>query len=138
MTNVDFFIGRRLRQFRWLNGVSQSDLARRVCTETAQIEAYESGKIRVSAARLLQIAQAMDLPLSAFFEGMPVLPESGHAVPRQAPSTGEARMLLHFSQMSDQQQAAMQNMSQAIAEPVAQTGTALPDTGAFWRQESAT
>ena len=58
---IDVNVGRRMRQRRWMLGMTQQQLA--------QIQKYESGMNRVSASRLYEIAVALDVPISYFFEG---------------------------------------------------------------------
>jgi transcriptional regulator with XRE-family HTH domain len=68
---VDEHVGKRIRQRRWLLGVTQQQLAERVGIKFQQIQKYETGANRVSASRLWDIADALEVPVSFFFEGLP-------------------------------------------------------------------
>lgn len=67
---VDVHVGKRIRHRRWLAGVTQQQLADKVGIKFQQIQKYETGMNRVSASRLWDIADALDVPVSFFFEGL--------------------------------------------------------------------
>lgn len=51
-------------------GMTQQQLAEKVGIKFQQIQKYETGMNRVSASRLWDIALAMEVPVSFFFEGL--------------------------------------------------------------------
>ncbi|PIL18432.1 Cro/Cl family transcriptional regulator [Puniceibacterium antarcticum] len=67
---VDVHVGKRVRHRRWLVGMTQQQLAERVGIKFQQIQKYETGANRVSASRLWDIADALEVPVSFFFEGL--------------------------------------------------------------------
>lgn len=67
---IDHHVGRRLRQRRRVLGLTQQKLAEDVSIRFQQIQKYESGANRISASRLWALAQALDVPVSYFFEGL--------------------------------------------------------------------
>ena len=67
---VDLHVGKRIRQRRWLVGMTQQQLAEQVGIKFQQIQKYETGANRVSASRLWDISEAMDVPVNFFFEGI--------------------------------------------------------------------
>ncbi|RBI83877.1 transcriptional regulator [Rhodosalinus halophilus] len=67
---VDVHVGKRIRQRRWLAGMTQQQLAEQVGIKFQQIQKYETGANRVSASRLWDIADALQVPVSFFFEGL--------------------------------------------------------------------
>ena len=67
---VDVHVGKRIRQRRWLTGMTQQKLAELVGIKFQQIQKYETGANRVSASRLWDIADALSVPVGFFFEGM--------------------------------------------------------------------
>ena len=67
---VDVHVGKRIRQRRWLTGMTQQKLAELVGIKFQQIQKYETGANRVSASRLWDIADALDVKVSFFFEGL--------------------------------------------------------------------
>lgn len=72
---VDVHVGKRIRQRRWLVGMTQQRLAELVGIKFQQIQKYETGANRVSASRLWDIADALDVKVSFFFEG--IRPDDG-------------------------------------------------------------
>lgn len=68
--NVDVHVGKRIRHRRWMIGMTQQQLAEKVGIKFQQIQKYETGMNRVSASRLWDIAQAVEVPVSFFFEGL--------------------------------------------------------------------
>ncbi|MGF1501894.1 MAG: helix-turn-helix domain-containing protein [Paracoccaceae bacterium] len=67
---VDTHVGQRVRQRRWMIGMTQQQLANNVGIKFQQIQKYETGANRISASRLWDIADALDVPVSFFFEGI--------------------------------------------------------------------
>lgn len=67
---VDVHVGKRIRHRRWLVGMTQQQLAESVGIKFQQIQKYETGMNRVSASRLWDIATALSVPVSFFFEGL--------------------------------------------------------------------
>lgn len=68
--HVDVHVGKRVRHRRWLIGMTQQQLAEQVGIKFQQIQKYETGANRISASRLWDIAEALDVPVSFFFEGL--------------------------------------------------------------------
>jgi len=67
---VDRHVGQQMRHRRWMIGMTQQQLADAVGIRFQQIQKYETGANRVSASRLWDIASAMDVPVSYFFDGL--------------------------------------------------------------------
>jgi len=67
---VDVHVGKRIRQRRWLVGMTQQKLAEAVGIKFQQIQKYETGANRVSASRLWDIADALEVDVSFFFDGL--------------------------------------------------------------------
>jgi transcriptional regulator with XRE-family HTH domain len=83
MTNeIDYHVGRRLRRRRRLMGYTQQSLAELVGVRFQQIQKYECGANRVSAARLFELAEALNVPVQYFYEG---LSERDQANPEDVP-----------------------------------------------------
>jgi len=73
---IDLYLGKRLRHRRRLMGFTQHQLAVAVGVRFQQIQKYECGANRISAARLWQLAEALTVPISYFYDG---LSETPHA-----------------------------------------------------------
>lgn len=82
---VDVHVGKRIRHRRWLVGMTQQQLAERVGIKFQQIQKYETGANRVSASRLWDIADALEVPVSFFFEGL-ATEEAGEVVHTGVPA----------------------------------------------------
>jgi transcriptional regulator with XRE-family HTH domain len=68
--DIDLHLGRRLRRRRRLLGLTQQQLAQAVGVRFQQIQKYECGANRISAARLWRIAAALDVPVGYFYDGL--------------------------------------------------------------------
>ena len=66
---TDVVVGRNIRIRRLAKNMSQTALADQLGITFQQIQKYEKGANRVGASRLMQIAEALDVPVHAFFEG---------------------------------------------------------------------
>jgi transcriptional regulator with XRE-family HTH domain len=64
----DIELGRRLRLRRVEQKMSQSELADMLGVTFQQVQKYEKGVNRVGAARLQQVATALDVPVTFFFD----------------------------------------------------------------------
>lgn len=70
MTNIDVLIGARVKGRRIALKISQTKLAEAVGVRFQQVQKYESGANRVSASRLLMIAETLGVSISYFFQGL--------------------------------------------------------------------
>ncbi|HEY1072240.1 helix-turn-helix domain-containing protein [Brevundimonas sp.] len=68
--DIDLHLGRRLRRRRRLLGLTQQQLAVQVGIRFQQIQKYECGANRISAARLWELAEALETPVSYFYDGL--------------------------------------------------------------------
>jgi transcriptional regulator with XRE-family HTH domain len=66
---IDQHVGRQIRHWRMLAGKSQAQLAERLGLTFQQIQKYENGANRISAGRLLQIADFFGVEVEDFFAG---------------------------------------------------------------------
>ncbi len=68
--DIDLHLGKRLRRRRRLLGLTQQQLAMSVGVRFQQIQKYERGANRISAARLWQLSEALEVPVAYFFDGL--------------------------------------------------------------------
>jgi transcriptional regulator with XRE-family HTH domain len=68
---VDIYIGARMRERRLALNLSQAGLGEVLGVSFQQVQKYEAGKNRVSAARLFEICRILNLSLSSMFERNP-------------------------------------------------------------------
>jgi transcriptional regulator with XRE-family HTH domain len=66
---LDRYVGARMRVRRFEVGMSQEKLGEFLGITFQQVQKYEKGTNRVSISRLHQIAQALETPVSYFYEG---------------------------------------------------------------------
>jgi transcriptional regulator with XRE-family HTH domain len=66
-SGVDRIVGQKLRLRRTILQMSQHDLACKIGITSQQLQKYEAGHNRVSAARLYQLAEELKVPLPWFF-----------------------------------------------------------------------
>jgi len=69
-SSIDVELGRRLRVIRKTAGLSQEEMAEKIGISFQQIQKYEWGTNRISVARMIQIAAALDQSASIFIDGL--------------------------------------------------------------------
>lgn len=69
-TDVDRYVGGRIRERRVMLGLSQQQMAHLIGVTYQQAHKYERGINRISAGRLFEIARVLRVPVSYFFEGI--------------------------------------------------------------------
>jgi len=93
--NRDAEVGRRVRSRRLECRLSQTELADRIGVTFQQVQKYEKGVNRIGAGRLQRISEALEVPISFFFDG-----KSGTAgSPKLETGTG-AESIFGFMQTS--------------------------------------
>lgn len=69
-TDTDKYVGQRIRERRIMLGLSQQQMADMIGVTYQQAHKYERGINRISAGRLFEIAQVLNVPVSYFFDGL--------------------------------------------------------------------
>lgn len=82
---ADVHVGQKLRQRRWMMGMTKQRLGNIVGVKPDQIEKFEAGSAHISAKCMADISAAMKVPVSYFFEDLD----------DQAVGTGGARSVIH-------------------------------------------
>ena len=67
---IDLHVGKRVRLRRTLLGLSQEQLGAELNITFQQVQKYERGANRISASRLWDMSQILDVPVSYFFDDM--------------------------------------------------------------------
>jgi transcriptional regulator with XRE-family HTH domain len=70
-TAIDAFIGDRMCERRHAPNMTQKELGKALGVSCQQIQKYERGENRVSAARLFDTCKALNVSLSSMFERDP-------------------------------------------------------------------
>jgi transcriptional regulator with XRE-family HTH domain len=65
---VDQYIGARMREGRLALNMTQAEIGEKLGITFQQIQKYEHGRNRVSAARLFEICEALYFSLASMFE----------------------------------------------------------------------
>lgn len=111
-SDIDKFVGTKIRERRIMMGLSQQQMADMIGVTYQQAHKYERGINRISAGRLYEITQVLNVPISYFFEGL----ESGDdqaVAPRQRMCLELAR---NFSNIENERhQEALSQMARALA-----------------------
>ena len=88
---VDVHVGKRVRLRRTLLGMSQEQLGASLNITFQQVQKYEHGANRISASRLWDISQILDVQISYFFGDM--TDDTMRSSPRRV-SRGEKSILM--------------------------------------------
>ncbi len=67
---VDDHVGERIRERRTMMGLTQEHLAQALEISYQQVQKYETGANRVSAGRLYEIGQRLEVDVAFFFENL--------------------------------------------------------------------
>jgi transcriptional regulator with XRE-family HTH domain len=77
----DDHVAKRIRMARKARGMSQTEFGDPLGISFQQIQKYESGKNRVSAGRLFEMANLLEVDISYFFEGLEPISRSKKPLP---------------------------------------------------------
>ena len=69
-TKVDIHVGKKLRRRRELLGLSQTEIAERIDLSHQQLQKYENATNRISAGKLFEFSQILDIPVTYFYDGL--------------------------------------------------------------------
>ena len=86
---IDLHLGKRLRRRRRLLGLTQQQLAGAVGVRFQQIQKYECGANRISAARLWQLSEALEVPIGYFYDGLSDKAPERELVAERSEASGE-------------------------------------------------
>jgi transcriptional regulator with XRE-family HTH domain len=65
---IEKHVGKKIKLFRQLKGLSQSDVAVHLGITFQQFQKYESGKNRIPISRLMRLAEIFGVNMTVFFE----------------------------------------------------------------------
>jgi transcriptional regulator with XRE-family HTH domain len=130
MEGIDVHLGRRLRRRRRILGLTQQQLAGACGVRFQQIQKYECAANRMSAARLWQLAEVLEVPINYFYEGLSDAERAAHA---REGETGEmfARKETHdliraFYSLSERPRQRLLDLAKSLNEAEPPTGPAFP------------
>ena len=112
-SDIDRHVGARIRERRVMLGLSQQQMADMIGVTYQQAHKYERGINRISAGRLYEVAQALKVPVSFFYEG---LNEADHASDLSQRQRMCLELARNFSQIDDERhQEALSHLARALA-----------------------
>lgn len=99
---TDLVVGLNIRMWRLQARMSQTELGNRLGVTFQQVQKYEKGANRVGASRLMQIADALGVPLQALFEGTESANTNEHDSPLKYVADAQAlRLVRAFADIED-------------------------------------
>lgn len=115
----DAEIGKRIRALRLERGLSQTDLADSLKLTFQQVQKYEKGVNRVSATRLLEIAENLNIPIM-FFYGATTRTDTPDTDSVEAglefmTTAGAVRLMRAYSQMNSGKRVALAKLAEEMA-----------------------
>ena len=116
---VDVYIGQVVRDRRRVLRITQQQLAQAIGVTFQQVQKYEKGTNRISAARLAQISEVTRTPISTFF---PEKNNDSRAVEHHtnimisATKLGLAPMVENIMSLNPASQSFISDMIQGLAE----------------------
>lgn len=116
---VDIHVGKKLKELRVLRGKTQTDIAKGLNISFQQIQKYELGRNRISASKLYEIANILNVAPAYFFEGLDQVSED---TPVMEPETVKAAAL--FEQIKGDQ--GKDSVRQIMIAIIAAEQTAIP------------
>ena len=121
---VDEYVGEQIRRRRTVLGLTQEQLATALKISYQQVQKYETGANRVSAGRLFEIAQHLDVGVAYFFDG--VDPDtSGRVLPHGGRSRTTIELVRNFSEIKDP---SIRNAVAGLVKSLSQDQDPTPET----------
>ncbi|WP_375703255.1 helix-turn-helix domain-containing protein [Bartonella sp. AD13SXNS] len=105
--NIDLFIGKKIRLRRKMLKMSQKTLGQHLGVTFQQIQKYENGLNRVSAGRLMEISDILDVPVSFFYADIITKQQPSYHHEEIASSTEEYLLLKRFRVLTSIKQKAI-------------------------------
>lgn len=68
-TDLDVYVGKRLKEFRVMRGLTQEELAGKEGITFQQVQKYENGTNRIAASRLYSFSKILKVKADDFFVG---------------------------------------------------------------------
>ncbi|PIT70500.1 helix-turn-helix domain-containing protein [Bartonella tribocorum] len=94
--NIDLFVGKKIRLRRKMLKMSQKTLGQHLGITFQQIQKYENGLNRVSAGRLKEISDILNVPISFFYADIITKQQPPYHHDEIISSTEEYQMLKKF------------------------------------------
>lgn len=115
-TEVDLIIGKRVRQRRLLMGLTQEKLGNLVGIKFQQIQKYESGSNRIAASRLWQLSEALQVPISFFFDDLDSTIENPSINNEMINSSESIKILKYYYSLDDASRSNLKEFLKSICQ----------------------
>lgn len=86
---VNAHVGLKLRQRRWMMGMTKKQLADKLGIDVEEMQRYERGEVRIGTSRMWHLAAALEVPMSYFFDDVEAQAAAGRGEP-EAEERGRA------------------------------------------------
>lgn len=100
-SQIDVYVGQRLRKRRMELRISQGSLGRQLGLTFSQVQKYEKGTNRIGAGRLYHLAAILGVPVEYFFDGLEAEQSETATVDQNSASKDAQRMNDLFFRISD-------------------------------------
>lgn len=110
--STDVHVGKKIREFRHLQGLTQTQLAEKIGVKFQQLQKYETGMNRVSASRLFTLAEVLGVAVSSFFPQQKMIPLD--ADPTIEVSRSEAQLIRALRNFPEQVRAGIEALIRAL------------------------
>jgi transcriptional regulator with XRE-family HTH domain len=117
---IDKYFGARIRARRNMIKMSQEELGEKLGVSFQQIQKYEKGTNRVSAAMMVSMAEILDVDMGYFYDEIPQVRRGGEI---ETPALTELALTLHGRRLieaflnlkNDQLRGAVADLAQVLA-----------------------
>lgn len=109
---IDMYVGKRIRDLRWLRGLTQTQLGNAIGVKFQQVQKYESGMNHISASRMVTLARALEVPVSSIIGDYDGEKKDGLDVWEDSMTL---KMAQHFNELSDDMRLIIYQMIAKIA-----------------------
>lgn len=110
----DIIVGKNIRLYRTLQGMSQEALGKHLGISYQQVQKYEVGLNRISAGKLMQVANILGVAVQALFDNE----EDASAAPVQTPAItgkGDLPLFRRYHTLTAPQQRAIADLVRVMA-----------------------
>lgn len=115
MSAIDTVVGQRIKARRQALKLTQTQLAEKIGVTFQQVQKYENGTNRVSAARLWNIAAVFEVPITFFFDSIDeTLTEDGKT--DVFADRGAMELIDLYTRLTDAQKQAVLSFLRSVAE----------------------
>ena len=115
MSAIDTVVGQRIKTRRQALKLTQTQLAEKIGVTFQQVQKYENGTNRVSAARLWNIAAVFEVPITFFFDSIDeTLTEDGKT--DVFADRGAMELIDLYTRLTDAQKQAVLSFLRSVAE----------------------